>query len=294
MAFLRFKVIHYYLIPLISLVVWWGMLTALLICWAAQGKPQYPWNNGVYQNPAYISDLGATNLRPLFISCAGFQAIFFVGTLIMEFYLRRAKKLQPYVSKKQPKFAIVSIVCSVISQLGILFVSIFTTVKYHSVHLSMVGVFIVFAFFTCVFNFLNSFIFGNYPSRLSPNHEKVIFGKHKWANVYMVSFFLKLVWLVGAVVFACLFGGFMKTGYPSLSAVFEWMISYWYGLLLVFWAMDLFPSAIVHYQLRHPEEYPEKDLAYVHLDPNNPNDLTKLEQRSISTFGEPTYAEQSL
>lgn len=293
MVNVQFKVVHYYLIPLVSLVVWWGMLTALLICWAAQGKPQYSWNDK-YQNPAYISDLGATNLQPLFISCAGFQAIFFIGTLVMEYYLRRAKKLQPYVSTKQGKFAIVSIVCSVLSQAGIILVSIFKTTAFHEVHLSMVAVFIIFAFFTCLFNFLNSFIFGNYPTRLSPNHEKVIFGKHRWANLYMVSFFLKLLWLIGAVFFACLFGGYMKTGKPSLSAIFEWTISYWYGLLLVMWSIDLFPSAIKHYQLRHPEQFPEKDLDHVHLDPTNPNDLTVLEQRSISSYGQPTFAEQSL
>lgn len=289
---LGFKVIHYYLIPIVCLVVWWGMLIALLVCWYAQGEPQYSWNDE-YQSPPYISDLGATNLQPLFISCAGFQAIFFVGTLVMEYFLRRYRKLQPWVSTKQSKFQIISIVCAIIGQLGILFVSIFTTTAFHSVHLLMVAIFIVFSFFTCVFNFLNSFIFGNYPTRLSPNHEKVIFGTHRWANLYMVSFFLKLVWLCGAVVFAVIFGYKMKTDEASLSAVFEWTISFWYGLLLVFWSIDLFPSAVKHYQLRHPEKYGDKDMAHIHLDPNDPN-FTKAERRSISTFGSPTYDEQSL
>ncbi|CAH6723169.1 protein Sfk1p [[Candida] jaroonii] len=282
---LKFKVVHYYIIPLICLIVWWGMLIAMLSAWSLQGKPQYKWIT-IYQNPIYISDIGATNLQPLFISCVGFQAIFFIGTLVMEYFLRRHKKLQPYVSTKQPIFAIFSIVFSIISQLGILFVSIFKTTAYHSVHLSMVAVFIIFAFLTCLCNFFNSFIFGNYPQRLSPNHEKVIFGKHKWANLYMVSFFLKLAWLVGAVVFAVLFGWFMKDGKDSTSSIFEWTISFWYGLLLIFWAIDLFPSAVKHYQVRHPDEFPEKNLANVHLDPTNEEDLAKLEQ--ISPYRSPT------
>lgn len=288
----KFKVIHYYIIPLICLIVWWGMLIAMLVCYAAQGKPQYSWNDE-YQNPPYISDIGATNLQPLFIACSGFQAIFFVGTLTMEYFLRRYKKLQPFVSTKQPKFSIISIGLSIISQLGILFVSIFKTTKYNKVHLSMVAVFIIFAFLTCCFNFLNSFIFGNYPQRLSPNHEKVIFSKHRWGNLYMVSFFFKCCWLAGAVVFAVLFGYYMKTDKPSLSAIFEWTISFWYGLLLVFWSMDLFPSAMKHYQLRHPEEYPEKDMSHIHVAPSD-QDLSKSEQRSITTFGTPTYEEQAL
>lgn len=254
---LRFKKIHYYLIPIIALVVWWGQLIALLVAWYVQGSPTYDFMNGESQSPVYISDVGATNLQPLFIACTGFQLIFFLGTLVMEFVLRQKRKLQPYVSHKQVVFAILSIICAVIGQLGILFVSIFNTNKFHAVHLSFVGVFIFFVFWACFFNFLNSFIFGNFPQRLHPNHEKVIFGKSRWANLYMVSFFIKLVWLMAAVAFAIVFGYFMKNGSASLSAAFEWTISFWYGLLLLLWSMDLFPSAVKHYRVRHPHEFDE-------------------------------------
>lgn len=278
---LRFKIIHYYFIPLIALVVWWGMLIALLSCWSLQGHPIYAFMGGVKQNPVYISDVGATNLKPLFISCAGFQAIFFVGTLVMEYFLRTKKKLQPYVSKKQPKLAIASIVCAIIGQLGILFVSIFDTVHYHPVHLSMVAVFIGGSFFACFFNFLNSFIFGNYPHRLSPTHEKVIFGRHRWANIYMVSFWLKTFWLLVAAALALCFGAFMKLGKESTSAIFEWCISFWYGVLLIMWAMDLFPSAVKHYRARHPDEF---DNSFRPDDGNEKDDA-----RTILTYGAPTY-----
>lgn len=252
---LRFKKLHYYLIPIVALVVWWGQLIALLVAWYVQGSPTY--NSGKHQNPVYISDIGATNLQPLFIACTGFQLIFFLGTLIMEFVLRKKRKLQPYVSKKQTIFAIISIICAVIGQLGILFVSIFKTTRFHTVHLSFVGVFIFFIFWACFFNFLNSFIFGNYPQRLCPNHEKVVFGNHRWANLYMVSFFIKLLWLMAALSFAVVFGYYMKHGNRSLSASFEWTIAFWYGLLLLLWSLDLFPSAVKHYRIRHPEEFEE-------------------------------------
>ncbi|CAN3356514.1 protein Sfk1p [Diutina catenulata] len=246
----HFQVIHWYLVPLVALVVWWGMLIAMLACWGAQGHPIYSFMDE-RQNPVYLSDIGATNLKPLFISCAGFQAIFFVGTLLMEYILRRKNKLQPWVSSKQPKFAIVSIVCAIIGQLGILFVSIFDTKNFHNVHLAMVGVFIAFIFFSCLFNFFNSFIFGNEPTRLHPDHEKVIFGKSRWANLYMVSFWCKLVWLVIAIVLAACFGYYMKHGRDSLSAKFEWCICFWYGFLLVAWSIDLFPSAVKKWKRTH-------------------------------------------
>lgn len=42
-----------------------------------------------------------------------------------------------------------------------------------------------------------------------------------------------------------------------MSAAFEWTISFWYGLLLLLWSMDLFPSAVKHYRVHHPEEFDE-------------------------------------
>ncbi|CUM65986.1 uncharacterized protein PRCAT00003640001 [Priceomyces carsonii] len=277
---LRFKKIHYFWIPIIALIVWWGMLIAMLSCWSLQGQPIYAFMGGVHQDPVYISDVGATNLQPLFISCAGFQAIFFVGTLVMEYYLRTHRKLQPYVSRRQPKFAIASIICATIGQLGIIFVSIFNTNSFHQVHISMVGIFIAFCFFACVFNFVNSFYFGNYPQKLSPDHEKVIFGKQRWANLYMVSFWLKCFWLAAAFSFAICFGTYMRDGENSRSAIFEWTISFWYGVLLVMWAIDLFPSAVKHYRSRHPELYPNQVYG-LHDE--------KVDQGTISAYGSPTY-----
>ena len=252
------------------------MLIAMLSCWGAQGRPIYSFMNGKYQNPVYISDIGATNLQPLFISCTGFQAIFFVGTLIMGAYLRyKSGKIQPYISKHQPRLAIASIICATIGQLGILFVAIFNTKNFHPVHISMVGVFIAFCFLACVCDFAISFIFGTHPSKLDPVHDQVVFGTSKYANLYFVSFMMKLIWLFAAVAFAICFGIYMKTGQNSKSAVFEWLISFWYGLLLVMWSMDLLPSALRKYRFKHPDRYPRYVQYHGNINYNNNNNNNK-------------------
>lgn len=249
------------------------MLIAMLSCWGAQGRPIYSFMNGEYQNPVYISDIGATNLQPLFISCSGFQAIFFVGTLIMGFYLRyKSGKIQPYISKHQPRLAIASIICAAIGQLGIVFVAIFNTKNFHPVHISMVGVFIAFCFLACVCDFTISFIFGTNPSKLDPVHDQVVFGTSKYANLYFVSFMLKLVWLFAAVAFAICFGVYMKNDQNSKSAIFEWLISFWYGLLLVMWSMDLLPSALRKYRFKHPDMYPRYVQYHGNVNNNKAND----------------------
>lgn len=62
---------------------------------------------------------------------------------------------------------------------------------------------------------------------------------------------------MAALSFAVVFGYYMKHGNRSLSASFEWTIAFWYGLLLLLWSLDLFPSAVKHYRIRHPEEFEE-------------------------------------
>ncbi|KAI5957409.1 hypothetical protein CANMA_004413 [Candida margitis] len=258
----RFQVIHYYLIPIVALVVWWGMLIAMLACWGAQGRPIYSFMNGEYQDPVYLSDIGATNLQPLFISCAGFQAIFFVGTLIAGMFLRKTNRIQPYVSYHQPRLAIASIILSIIGQLGILFVSIFNTKNFHHVHLAMVGVFIAFVFFACCCDFGISFVFGTNSSLLDPVHDTVIFGKSRTSNLYFFSFMTKILWLAVAIVLAACFGYYMNVGNDSRSARFEWAICFWYGLLLILWSIDMIPSAVRKYRSKHPNLYQTNQYDY--------------------------------
>lgn len=48
-----------------------------------------------------------------------------------------------------------------------------------------------------------------------------------------------------------LFWGIYEKRSKSKSAIFEWLISFWYGLLLVMWSMDLLPSALRKYRFKH-------------------------------------------
>lgn len=279
---MQFKKFHWYIVPLVTLVVWWAMLIALMSCWSLQGRPIYSFMGANdHQDPVYISDIAATNLQPLFISCSGFQALFFVGTLVMEHYLRTFGKLQGYVSRKQPILALCSIVCAVIGQFGIFFVSIFNTKNFHTVHMSMLVIFIAFIFLACCFNFFNTFIFGWYPHRLLPDHERVVFGSYRWQNLYFVSLILKLVWLATAATFALLFAGYNTKGNDTIAAVFEWTLSFYYGVLLVMWSIDLFPSAIKHYKREHPEEFSQEGTPIYHEE--------KEDEGTILTLGAPTY-----
>jgi uncharacterized protein (DUF2062 family) len=76
---------HYVWIPILAAFVWEGTLLAMLITWLAQGQPMYSSMEG---NIAYISDIGADILKPLFIVGCCITAVGFVLTLVVERWLR--------------------------------------------------------------------------------------------------------------------------------------------------------------------------------------------------------------
>jgi len=62
-----------------------GMLWAMLIVWLAQGRPRYVSQEG---SIAYISDVGASGLKPLFIAGCAITALCFFLTLVVARVLR--------------------------------------------------------------------------------------------------------------------------------------------------------------------------------------------------------------
>ena len=62
-----------------------GMLWAMLIVWLAEGQPKYP---TMTDSIAYISDIGAEGLKPLFITGCSITAVCFVMSLVVERWLR--------------------------------------------------------------------------------------------------------------------------------------------------------------------------------------------------------------
>lgn len=183
-----------FIVPWIAFIPWYGMLIAMLICWASQGHPIY-WFMRSEQFPVYISDIGATNLRPLFISCAGWQGLGYVITVALEFFQRSgylpfqlkkkdpsisdstsyAEKLHsgkylmpPYYTKDERNLIFAAFVLGSIGELAILFCSIFSTALYHRVHIAMVSVFVVFMFLSTCCLIAEYFLMGRHYASVHP------------------------------------------------------------------------------------------------------------------------------
>ena len=137
------------------------MLITMLICWAAQGHPIY-WFMDTDQFPVYISDIGATNLKPLFIACAGWQGLGYALTLLLELVLREYRYLNPWFTKTERNLILASFICGGLAQIALLMVTIFSTAKHHHVHIGMLAVFIVFMFFSSCFLTAEYFLMGKH------------------------------------------------------------------------------------------------------------------------------------
>ena len=68
------------LLPIITGAAWLTTLSTLFIYWLAQGRPRYPAQSNPYV--AFISDIGAFVLQPLFIAGGTITAITLFGTIL--------------------------------------------------------------------------------------------------------------------------------------------------------------------------------------------------------------------
>lgn len=218
-------VFHHWGLPLFGAVCWWGMLIALIVAWSIQGKPIYKVQ---YQSTnwfVYISDVGATNLQPIFISCAGAQGLCYVLATVSERYLRHAGRLVPNRRRLEKVLAGFSIGLGIIGQLGILFVSIFNTNAFPHVHVAMLCVFIVFTGLSILCVIGEFFLLDRAYSGI---------------RRLKISYAFKTLFFICALALAVSFAALHHK--RNAAAVCEWTLSFLYGFYLLSLVYDLWPA----------------------------------------------------
>lgn len=83
---------------------------------------------------SYISDVGAWDLKPLFIAMATVTVVVLDLTLIFERYLRHTGRLTVNTSWFQKLLSILSIIAAVAGAAGIILLSIFDTLHHPKLH----------------------------------------------------------------------------------------------------------------------------------------------------------------
>ncbi|KAI9894476.1 MAG: hypothetical protein M1814_003234 [Vezdaea aestivalis] len=217
----------YYLLPVISACTWLGMLLAMLIVWIRQGSPHYITFNE-NQTIAYISDIGAQGLQPLFVAGSVVTTIFLDLSIAAERWLRHRGKLARNTTTFQKVLVGLSILFAVVGTVGLICLSIFDTLRHPSLHrlflLFFIGGYVISAIFIC----------WEYQ-RLG-----IHFRQHR---ILRHSFWVKLIFILVEIVLAIAFAVTMYKKISNTAAVLEWVISLIFTLWVVSFAMDLWPAS---------------------------------------------------
>lgn len=93
-------------------------------------------------NPtSYISDIGAQQLKPLFIAGSVVTVVLLDLALVAERWLRHLGRLAPNTSWVQKLLSFVSILASIAGALGLILLSIFDTYRHPHLHIRFLAVF---------------------------------------------------------------------------------------------------------------------------------------------------------
>jgi len=238
--------ISYWVFPVISGLCWLGMLLGLLIHWNVDGRPHYP-SMDVNQSIAYISDVGAESLKPLFIAGACVTTVFLDLSFLSERWLRHSGRLARNTTVTEKVLSGLSMVFAFIGTLGLILLSIFDTLRHPRLHdvflLLFIAGYVISAVFIC----------WEYQ-RLG-----IHFRQHK---ILRLSFWIKLIFILVEVVLAIAFGATNFKGKYNAAAVLEWAVAFIFTFYVFSFFIDLLPAVHTgkHSRSRFGHGAPETEM----------------------------------
>ena len=202
------------------------MLLAMLGDWAALGTPIYPsMEDG--QTIAYISDIGAFGLKPLFITGSIITTVSLDLGFAAERWLRHYGRLARNTSRRQSTLSVLAIICAVAGSAGLILLSIFDVYHHKHLHdgllLLFIGGYIVSAIFLCA----------EYQ-RLGIHYRN-----HR---ILRISFWTKLTFILVEIALAIVFASCAWGSHRNVAAVFEWIVAFVFTFYILSFLLDLLPS----------------------------------------------------
>lgn len=118
------------------------MLIAMLAVWTTSGRPHYP-SMDPNQRIAYISDVGAQVLKPLFIAGSVVMTVFLDASLVAERWLRHRGRLARNRTITEKAFMYLSMLGALAGTVGLICLSIMDTLRHPHMHNRFLVVFLV-------------------------------------------------------------------------------------------------------------------------------------------------------
>jgi hypothetical protein len=207
------------------------MLLAMFISWEVQGHPHYPsMDDG--QNIAYISDIGAQGLKPLFVAGSVITTVFLDLAFLADRWLRHKGLLAKNITVAEKVLSAFAIVFAIVGTAGLILLSIFDTLRHPRLHdiflLLFIAGYVISAIFTCA-----EF------QRLG-----IHFREHR---ILRMSFWIKLVFILLEIALAIVFAVCTFRGNKNVGAIIEWVIA----LVFTFWVLSFFVDLLPAVRTRH-------------------------------------------
>ncbi|KAM7197025.1 Frag1/DRAM/Sfk1 family domain containing protein [Naviculisporaceae sp. PSN 640] len=219
--------ISYWVFPIISGVVWLATLLGLLFYWIVdENRRTYP-SMDAKQRIAYISDVGASTLKPLFVAGCVIAGVFLDISFLSDRWLRHRGRLVPNATRGEKILSALCIGFAIIGTVGMIMLSIFDTAHHAKLHDV----------------FLLLFIAGYVFSAICICWEYQRLGnRYKDHRILRTSFWIKLVFVVVEILLSIGFVSFTFTGHYDTAAVFEWIIAFIFSAYLFSFYVDLYPA----------------------------------------------------
>ncbi|KAF8149832.1 Frag1/DRAM/Sfk1 [Crassisporium funariophilum] len=217
---IRYRHWRYVWIPIAAATMWFGTLLAMLIVWLASGRPRYPSQDG---SIAYISDVGADILKPLFIVGCAITAVGFFLSLVVERYLRHSGRLIPSMRRRERVLSMLAVAGSFIGGCGLILLSIFDTRRHSSAHRAFLLVFIVGVALSAIFTIIEYWWI-----------SKDFVNERSLKVAYIAKAIIATLLIALAIAFAITLFRAVNVG-----AVIEWVIAFGFTFYLLTFYYDL-------------------------------------------------------
>jgi uncharacterized Tic20 family protein len=231
--------LSYWILPIISGVVWLATILGLLIYWTTDEDKTHYADMAADQEIAYISDVAAYTLKPLFIAGCVITTVFLDLAFAADRWLRHRGRLVPNTTRGEKILSGLTIACGIVGTAGLILLSIFDTARHKALHdaflLVFIGGYVLSAVFIC----------WEYQ-RLGIRHRR-----HR---VLRASFWVKLGFVLVVVALAVAFAACTFSRRYNAGACLEWAIAFLFSLYVFSFCVDLWPAT----HTRDGEGYAEK------------------------------------
>lgn len=192
----------------------------MLLTWLISGRPKYVSQEG---SVAYISDVGASFLKPLFVVVCCITGVGFLLSLVLERLLRHRGRLAPEMRMRERVFGILSVVGAFIATLSLTLLSGFDTLHYPTLHRIFLLVFMIGVSLSAIFTVVEyRWIAQDYRDM------------RKLRRAYIAKAIIASILIVLGIAF-----GITLFYAPNVGGVIEWIIAFGFTPYLLTFCYDL-------------------------------------------------------